>query len=249
LALTGTASAQDPPAAPAGQPPSASTAGTAPVYDPDQLPAQRGKVQQFTLTPRGDIDGLILADGTEVVLPPHLSTEVAYSVKPGDTVVVHGLHAAALPLIKAVSVTDEASGRTVTDNGPPPPGAGPAPPPPLPSAPDAGPSAPLPGLTEVRGQVRMALYGPRGDVNGALLDDGTILRLPPPEAERFADLLQPGRALVAEGSVLVSAIGKVVAVRQLGPSRTRLSLVATPPGPGRRPPPGPGAGPPPPPRP
>lgn len=248
MALVGAASAQDLPAAAESASPTA-PAVAAPPYNPDPLPAQRGTVRQFTLTSRGNIDGLILADGTEIVLPPHLSTQIAYSVKPGDSVVVHGLHAAALPLVKAVSVTDERSGRTVVDNGPPAPGAGPAPLPPPPAGP-AG-SAPLPGLTEVRGQIRMALYGPRGNINGALLEDDTVLRLPPPEAERLADLLRPGRAVVAEGSELVSAVGKVVAVRQLGPSRAALSLVAGPRGPGRRPPPPPGpwASPPNPPRP
>ncbi|HUC71762.1 MAG TPA: hypothetical protein VMS01_11265 [Stellaceae bacterium] len=255
VALVGAAAAQSPPQSAAGQaapsattpspaaplpppPPPAAAADTAPLYNPDQLPAQRGQVQQFTLTPRGDIDGLILADGTEVKTPPHLSTQIAYSVKPGDTVVIHGLHAAALPLIQAASITDEATARTVVDNGPPEPGRGPGGPPPRPPpAPDAGPGAALPGLTQVPGRVRMALHGPRGDVNGALLDDGTVLRLPPPEAYRFTDLLQPGQALVAEGSELVSAVGKVVEVRQLGPSQTQLSLVAAPTGPGRRRPP------------
>ena len=60
----------------------------------------------------------------------------------------------------------------------------------------------------------MALRGPRGDVNGALLEDATVLRLPPPEAYRFASLLQPGQALVTEGSELVSAVGRVVEVRR-----------------------------------
>ena len=44
--------------------------GSAPFYDPAQLPSFDGKVQQFTLTPRGEIDGLILSDGTEVKTPP-----------------------------------------------------------------------------------------------------------------------------------------------------------------------------------
>jgi hypothetical protein len=197
--------------------------GQAPFYDPQQLPAQRSQVRQFTLTPRGDIDGLILSDGTEVKTPPHLSTEIAYSIKPGDTVTIHGLHAAALPLVQAVSITDETAGRAVVDNGPPGPGRGPG----------ALPRTPISGLTEVQGRVRMSLHGPRGDVNGALLEDGTVLRLPPPEADRFVDLLQPGQALAAQGDGFASAIGKVLEVRQLGPSRDQLSLVAEPPGPGR----------------
>jgi hypothetical protein len=85
----------------------------------------------------------------------------------------------------------------------------------------------------------MTLHGPHGEVNGALLEDGTVLRLPPPEADRFADLLQPGEALVAEGDGLANILGKVLEVRQLGPSRDQLSLVMGHPGPGRdrRPPP------------
>jgi hypothetical protein len=85
----------------------------------------------------------------------------------------------------------------------------------------------------------MALHGPRGEVNGALLEDGTVLRLPPPEAERFTILLQPGQTVVAEGSEYGNALGKAFEVSQLGPSRDQLSAVELPPGPGRdrRPPP------------
>jgi hypothetical protein len=248
LALCADALAQNPPQPPANQ--LSPAAGQTPLYDPQQLPAQRGQVQQFTLTPRGDIDGLILTDGTEVKTPPHLSTQIAYAIKPGDTVTIHGLHAAALPLVQAVSITDDATGRMIIDNGPPGPGRGPAAPPPT-NATAAGAGGPLPGLTEVQGRVRMALHGPQGDVNGALLDDGTIVRLPPPEAWRFASLLQPGQTIVAEGAAFVTAMGKVIDAQQIGASREQLSLVETAPGPGpgRRPPPPPGFGPPGPPRP
>lgn len=243
LVLSADALAQNPPQAPANQ--LMPTAGQTPLYDPQQLPPQHGQVQQFTLTPRGDIDGLILTDGTEVKTPPHLSTQIAYTIKPGDTVTIHGLHAAALPLVQAVSITNDATGRMIIDNGPPDPGRGPAAPPP-PVATAAGPSGLLPGSTEVQGHVRMALHGPQGDVNGALLDDGTIVRLPPPEAWRFAGLLQPGQTIVAEGPALVTAMGKVIDAQQIGASREQLNLVETAPGPdpGRRPPPPPGFGPP-----
>ena len=247
IALSAGALAQTPPSPPPGPPPPAP--GAAPVYDPQQLPIQRGQVQQFTLTPRGDIDGLILTDGTEVETPPHLSTQIAYAIRPGDMVTIQGLHAAALPLVRAVSITDDATGRAVVDNGPLGLGRAPPPPPPVAASPGqaAGTSGPLAGLTEAQSRVRMALHGPQGDVNGALLDDGLILRLPPPEANRFATLLQPGATIVAEGSELVTPLGTVMDVRQIGPSRETLSLVAGPPGPGpgrRPPPPPPGHGPP-----
>ena len=246
VAISVSALAQNSPQSAGTQPPPA--ARQAPLYDPQQLPVQRGQVQQFTLTPRGDIDGLILTDGTEVDTPPHLSTQIAFAIKPGDNVTIHGLHAAALPLVQAVSITDEQTGRTVIDNGPP--GPGPGAPPPPPAGTNVSAAGPLPGLTEVQGRVRMALHGPRGDPNGVLLDDGTVLRLPPPEAYRFASLLQPGQSVVAEGSELVTALGKVVDVQQIGASREQLSLVETPPrpGPGARPP-APGFAPPGPPRP
>ena len=67
---------------------------TAQAYDPNNLPSYRGQVQLFTLTPPGDIDGLILTDGTEVKTPPYLSTALALTIRPGDSITVHGLKAA-----------------------------------------------------------------------------------------------------------------------------------------------------------
>ena len=43
----------------------------APLWDATQLPETKGAVKQYTLTPRGDVDGLILTDGIEIKLPPH----------------------------------------------------------------------------------------------------------------------------------------------------------------------------------
>jgi hypothetical protein len=241
LCASGGALAQDlqPPPTPA--PPAGG-----PLYDPQQFPTQRGVVQQFTLTPRGDIDGFILSDGLEVKTPPHLSTQIAYSVRPGDMVTIRGLRAAAISLVRAVSVTDEANGRTVVDDGSPGPARGPAPPAPRPGA---VPGTPLASLSEIAGRVRITLHGAQGEVNGALMEDGTVLRLPPPEAARFASLLQPGQSLVAQGVESKTAVGAVMEAREIGASRDQLNVVEGPPDRGRRPPPPlPGAAPPPPPR-
>ena len=211
-------------------------AQTAPVYDPAQLPATKGTVAHYALTPRGDVDGLILADGTEVHLPPHLGTQLVYAVRPGDKVTVHGLKALRLPLVAAVAVTNDADGRTVVDAGPPPP-------PPGPRGPDAAAAG---DELSAEGKVQLVLHGPRGEVNGAMLENGTILHLPPPEAERLADLLSPGRTVAAKGPGLSNLLGTVIDVRRIGPSPDQLAEIAAPPPPppphgpkGHRPPPPP----------
>ena len=78
-------------------------AAMAPLYDPAQLPQFKGKVAQYSLTPRGEVDGLILADGTEVHVPPFVSTQLVFAVKPGDAVTIHGVKAQAIPMVMARS--------------------------------------------------------------------------------------------------------------------------------------------------
>src|ERR1700761_156742 len=90
----------------------AALAQNASTYDPAQLPAIKGKVAEYSLTPRGDVDGLLLGDGTEVHLPPHLGTQLVFAVRPGDDVTIRGLRARAIPLVEAMSVTNDATGKT-----------------------------------------------------------------------------------------------------------------------------------------
>jgi hypothetical protein len=223
---------------PAPMPEAPTPADQTQLYDPAQLPSFTGRVQQFTLTPRGEIDGVILSDGTEVKTAPALSTSMAYSIKPGDSVTIHGLRAAAIPLVQAVSITDRTSGKTIVDadSGPRPGGRPPA------------PGIGEPRLADAQGTIRMSVHGPRGEINGVLLTDGTVLRLPPDAALNLTSVLQPGRTVFAQGDGVSNAIGKVLEVREIGPSRDALSPVEIAPPPGPR---GPGRrlreGPPPPP--
>jgi hypothetical protein len=183
-------------------------AQTKSLDDPAQLPESKGTVQAYSLTPRGDVDGLILSDGTEVHCPPPMSIQLVFAVKPGDAVTVHGLKARSVPLVAAASITNDSSGRTVVGDG----GA------------DAD-------RMQVQGRVKAALHGPRGEINGALLEDGTILRLPPPEANRLASQLAPGQAVTAEGPGLATDLGRVIEVRRIGGSPNRMTEVAYPKGP------------------
>ena len=75
----------------------------------------------------------------------------------------------------------------------------------------------------------MTLHGPKGDINGALLDDGAIVRLPSPEAARFAALLSPGQTISVEGDVNASVLGRVIDATAIGASSATLNPVDAPP--------------------
>jgi hypothetical protein len=188
----------------------------APAFDTRQLPETRGTVQRFTLTPMGELDGFLLTDGTEVHLPPHLSDQLATAVRLGDAVSVRGYRFSAAPLIVATAVTDTATNQTVVDQGPPPPGTRP---PPLP------PGVPSPGAqqTSLNGRVQASLSGPAGDLNGAVLDDGTIIRMPPPEAFRFAGLLTSGQMVTVQGWALITSYGRVVDAQSVAPASAQVA--------------------------
>ena len=100
------------------------------AFAQQQLATTSGMVGRFTLTPRGDLDGLILGDGTEVHVPPHLSAELAAAVRPGDAVTISGYRSPTVALFIATSVANTANNQTVVDRGRPPPGFAPPPPPP-----------------------------------------------------------------------------------------------------------------------
>jgi hypothetical protein len=181
---------------------------TGPLWDPTQLPATRGTVKQYTLTPRGDVDGLILTDGTEVKLAAHLTGQIVFAIRPGDAVTIRGLKAFALPLVDAASVTNDATGATVIDNGPP-----------------GGPDRWATQQT-ISGRIAAALHGKRGEINGALLDTGVMFRLPPFEAERLQAWLQLGQTVAVRGVSLATALGTVIDARAIGASPDQMTELA-----------------------
>lgn len=166
-----------------------------------------GTVRAFTLTPVGDIEGIILTKGTEIHVPPHLTEQVAAAVRLGEAIAVRGWNVGAPNFVIAAALTSQ-RGQSVVDQGPPPPGTRPPPPPP-------GQPAPGAQMATVQGRILQVLHGPRGDMNGAILDDGTTLKLPPPSAQQFVSLLQPGQSVVAQGWSLSNSYGRVVDVQSI----------------------------------
>ncbi|WP_372392312.1 hypothetical protein ACCQ05_20510 [Xanthomonas sp. NCPPB 3582] len=208
-------------AAQVGAPPPPPPVAAAPV-------SVNGSVERFMLNPNGDIDGLWLRDGTQVGFPPHLSSEVKTAVRAGDSVVVQGFRLGNLPVLQASSIRSSRSGREVVDR--PPTFGAPPPPPPTP-----GQLTPL----QSHGTIQRLVYGPAGEVHGALVSDGSVVRMPPHRALQFTDLLRVGAPLSANGFGVATADGRAIEATQLGRDRASLRALFTAPRPdGPLPPPG-----------
>ena len=183
-----------------------------------------GRVQRWLLNPNGEIDGLLLADGMQVAFPPHLSASVQQAMKPGDAVQVSGWRTPGAPVLQAATLS--ANGRSVVDQ---PPAFGAAPP--MPREPAA--------LTAMSssGRVARPLYTGRGDVNGVLLDNGSIVRFPPHVGTELAATLQPGSMLHAKGWGSRGPLGSAIEATAIGPTADGMRELFA--GPGMAPPPGP----------
>ncbi|WDM67838.1 hypothetical protein [Xanthomonas cucurbitae] len=245
-----TAAAQVPPPpappaaarAPAGMPPPPPPMPPAPPTPVAATPVQlTGTVERFLINPNGEVDGLWLRDGTQVGIAPHLSAELQAAVRRGDAVTVQGYRLGDLPVLRASSIRSTRSKREVVDR--PPMAAAMPPAPPAPPAPAA--LTPL----EAQGRIERLVYGPGGEVNGALLSDSTVVRMPPHLALQFAELLRIGAPLSVRGFGVANAAGRSIEATGLGRDRASQRALFSPPRPdGPLPPAVPPAPPVPPPR-
>ncbi len=136
--------------------------------DPSVLPTVQGRVAHFTLNPHGDIDGVLLDDDRQIHVPPHLGARLAKLVAVGDAIEARYVKPRDAEVFAAVSVGN-AAGKTLIDPGPPKKHEQPA----APKAPVA--KRPM----QVGGRVRVTLYAPKGEVCGAVLEDGAQVRVDP----------------------------------------------------------------------
>ncbi|MFC7478142.1 hypothetical protein ACFQS7_27600 [Dankookia sp. GCM10030260] len=177
--------------------------------DPDCLPEVAGTVERLVANPRGEADGMLLRDGTLVHVPPHLSAVLRGTVAPGSAVRIRGIRPRGVPhMVAAIEVLPE-GGAAIHDHGPP-----------EDRARDAWP-APM----TAEGLVRVALHGPKGELRGALLEDGTVLRLGLKEAAGVAALLRPGARVAARGHGITTPEGRVLQAEAIGSEPATLAPV------------------------
>jgi hypothetical protein len=174
--------------------------------DPDCLPEVQGTVERFLLNPHGEIDGFVMSNETRAAVlvhtPPHMESELIRHVKAGEVVTVHGVRPRKADLIAAVAVATS-DGARIVDQGP-----------------DHDREHPKLEKKKMaaEGTVRLSLFGPKGELRGALLADGTVIRLGPKEAEQVAGLLAPNAVIAVKGDGFETRHSRVVHAKEIGSS-------------------------------
>jgi hypothetical protein len=151
--------------------------------DPLSLPSTEGDVARFLFNAEGHADGFLLANGQQVHFPPHLSQALLKQVRVGDRLCVRGLKPRGADVLVALSLTTH-GGHTLEDLG---------------QAASDQPAHLKHKPVLLDGVVTRCLYAPRGDVCGALLEDGSILRMQPKDHAKLLHFLKPGTGVTVWG--------------------------------------------------
>lgn len=153
-----------------------------------------GTVKSLTTAPKGEIDGAVLEDGTVLHWPPHLEDRFADVAKKGSRVRVVGWNEVdpeGERRLEVKSLTNTDTRATAENDGPGPRGKkGKAPPPP--------PKRRGPAKT-IEGTIERFTTAPKGETDGAVLDDGTVLHWPPHLGDNFAGIVAKGDRVKAAG--------------------------------------------------
>lgn len=222
-AITLTSVAQQPPG-PSGpreaRPPSA----------PQNTEQINGVVSQYLMNPNGEVDGLLLSDNTQIKFPPHMSADLTRVVKPNDQITGIGERENA-QAFRAFTITSATNGQSVVESRPS------QFPPRMP--PD------LRGISltplNVSGKIKSLLHAPRGEIDGVVLEDGTILHMQPDASAQSGSLFAIGQPISAKGFGTANQFGKSIEVTEFGASgqASRPVCAGSPGAPAAPPPPPP----------
>ncbi len=175
-----------------------------------------GSVDQALVTPRGDIRGLRLQDGTIVRLPP--GALAAGAVAPGDAVQVEGDEVASPGGRTIEHAVVKKSGAVVAQASEPP-----APPRPR----DPSKEKALEDM-KTTGSVRALVARPDGRIEALLLADGTTASLPP-RADVAALGLKVGDTVTVTGRGGTYPAGKALHVDAITLADGKTTVIDTPP--------------------
>lgn len=176
----------------------------------DETSTVQGKIRRFTTAPKGEVDGAVLDNGTVIHWPPHLGDRVQNLVNPGDAVRAVGRDETGpagdqhFEVQSLINLRNQAKLDLGAAAPPPPPAA-----PPVPRFQPARPDANAGQAGTMQGRVRSFTTAPRGEVDGAVLDDGTVIHWPPHLGNRVRNQINAGDRIRVTGQNETGPAGDV----------------------------------------
>ncbi len=174
----------------------ASRSNAATEYSQSKSPVAEGVIEQYILDPRGEVEGLLLADGSYMYVTSRAEQEILGLLTPGDRVRVYGRRTQDQGLIQADVIKNLTNGKSFV----------------VPLRLDL----PMPdqerrlSVTEMyaKGTIRVLLYHPlRGFVHGMVLSDRTQIRLPPDASVELRRSLHVGDSVMIRGNGTANKFG------------------------------------------
>lgn len=171
-------------------------------------------VKSILFNPYGEADGLRLANDVIVKFPPHRSQALLGAVQPGQHVRILG-HAETPAIVKADAIINVTTGNIVVDQ------------PPANNLPLLPPHLRAQALQplQVEGKVDLILNGPRGEVDGVILDNQSIVHFPP---ESLSVPLRPGLRIAVAGLGTKTANGVSLEAIRMGSSAATMQPLYAP---------------------
>ena len=168
-------------------------------------PVAEGVIERYILDPRGEIEGLLLADGSYMYVTSRAEKELLRVLTPGDRVRVYGRRTRDEGLVQADIIKNLTKGTTFV----------------VPLRLD------LPmqeqerrlSMTEMyaKGTIRVLLYHAlRGIVQGMVLSDETQVRLPPDTSAELRRSLHVGDSVTIRGNGTCNKFGRAIEALAIG---------------------------------
>jgi len=182
-------------------------------FDPTQLPRFTGAVERYLPSPAGGFDSLILREGVQLLFPAEEGEAIRRAIPAGRPILAWGIRARSAPVITVLAwaPSPEEEPRFV-------------------ERPSWWSGAIARGGTRqaVSGTVKQPLYNSRGEVSGALLEDGTVVRVAVAAAAARQDLFRPGAHLAAAGPGVEGEGGRALIAEALGENPQAMTPLPPP---------------------
>ncbi|MEH2153693.1 hypothetical protein [Nostoc sp.] len=172
-----------------------------------------GEVKQYLLNPEGKVDGLLLNNGLQVKFPPQMADSLVAMITPNTNVSIFGNSGFSTRFgqeVRAKKITNSQTGQTLVEQ---PPTTAPQP-----------PNLSNYSTLSAEGTAQNWLVGHRGEINGVIISNGTIVKFPPHVGEQLASMANIGNTIQAKGFGTRNRYGQILEATALSVNGQSVSL-------------------------